>query len=300
MRFCVISALGVLGSIGCVPLTPYDDVLAKVPAEEFLVIEGRFVHVERMGSGRPLVLLHGFGGSTYSFRLVVSELAESFDVISIDLNGFGYTERPPGTELYTPYGQAAQVVAILDALGIGRASLLGHSYGAEIALLTAATRPELVESLILVDGSAPRGGFMTIPEEFRGLYSLLARVFLVNEGTMRSFLKQSVRDPAIVTDELVRGYADRILIEGLDRAVEGLLAGASGDPIEIDVSIVDQPTLIVWGEHDRVVPIAVGEELAADLPNARLVRFEQSGHLPMEEEPDRFARVVTEFLTGVE
>jgi len=140
---------------GCVPLRPFDEVRRTAPAADFVRAGGQLVHVEQAGSGEPVVLLHGFGASTYSWRKVMPALAERYRVVAIDLNGFGYTQRPKSRESYTREGQAKLVMDTLDALGIARAHLVGHSYGGGITLYLASRHPERFRSMVLVDSSAP-------------------------------------------------------------------------------------------------------------------------------------------------
>lgn len=283
--------------LGCISLTPFETILATIPADEFVQIDGQCVHIERKGTGEPLILLHGFGGSTFTFDKVRDGLAESLDVIAIDLNAFGYTERPTGTAPYSPRGQAQLVTAVMDKLDIESAHILGHSYGAGIALLIAAESPARARSLILVDGNAPRGGFSMTSPLLLPIASAFIQAFIVNEQTVRDALIASVHDPDTITEEMVHGYFERIRVEGLGRGIEGLLGAANGEPIDFDYADVAQPALIIWGVHDEVIPIALGEEMNAALPDSRLVRFTESGHLPMDEKPAKFIQTVADFVS---
>lgn len=283
--------------LGCISLTPFETILDTIPADEFVQIDGQCVHIERKGTGEPLILLHGFGGSTFTFNKVMDGLADSFDVIAIDLNAFGYTERPTGTLPYTPRGQAQLVTAVMDKLDIESAHMLGHSYGAGIALLLAAETPARARSLVLVDGIAPRSSSSTVSPLLLPFVSALVQAFIVNEKTVRDALSASVHDPDTITEEMVHGYFDRIRVEGLSRGIEGLLGAANGEPINFDYANVSQPALIIWGEHDQVIPITIGEEMNAALPDSMLIRFTDSGHLPMDEEPEKFIQTVADFLS---
>ncbi|MBX3396118.1 MAG: alpha/beta hydrolase [Phycisphaerae bacterium] len=282
---------------GCIALTPYATILETVPRHEFVKVGEQWVHFERKGSGDSLILIHGFAGSTFSYRQVMDGLAKSFDVIAVDLNGFGYTERPFGAEPYSPRGQVALVTGLMDRLGVREAHVLGHSYGAGIAMLLAVQERNRVTSVIAVDGAGPRtGGSSGIPRELLPLASALIQTFVVSEDTVRRGLTSSVYRPQVVTDEFVSAYYSRIRIEGLGRAIEGLLGGSAGDPLDFAYRDVRQPALIIWGEHDNIIPISVGENLHKQLTGSQFVRFDQSGHLPMDEEPQKFVSTVTGFL----
>src|SRR6266545_2862391 len=144
-----------LACLGCASLRPFAEIRHQEPEDRFLKIGDQLVHVEMAGAGPPLVLVHGFGASTYSWRLVMPALASSFRVIAVDLNGFGYTERPKDPARYTREAQGELVLAVMDSLGFASAHLMGHSYGGGISLWIAWKHPERVRSLVLVDSSAP-------------------------------------------------------------------------------------------------------------------------------------------------
>jgi pimeloyl-ACP methyl ester carboxylesterase len=282
---------------GCVSLRPYDEVRRELPAGQLVQVGGQLVHVEQAGSGEPVVLIHGFGASTYSWRRVMPELAKSFRVVALDLNGFGYTERPRQFASYTREGQAELVLKTLDALGIGRAHFVGHSYGGGLTLYLAQSHPERFLSMVLVDSSAP-----TYANDRRSraaallpLDELFVRTVVLRSGMVRKSLLRSYYDGSLVTPELVQAYLDRLRIEGTGYAFYGLTAPApAGDAVVLEK--IEVPTLVVWGAHDNLISPESGRRAAARLPHADFVLFDHSGHLPMEEEPGAFLGAVLPFL----
>src|SRR5882724_11671313 len=126
---------------GCTSYRSFAEVRREVPQSQFVPVGGQLVHVEQAGQGEPVVLLHGFGASTYSWRKVIPALSASHRVVAIDLNGFGYTERPKERAAYTREGQVALVLGVMDALGIDRAHIAGHSYGGGLSLYLATIHP---------------------------------------------------------------------------------------------------------------------------------------------------------------
>jgi 2-hydroxymuconate-semialdehyde hydrolase len=144
-----------VGTGGCVSLQPYEAVVEDLPASNLLLIDDHRVHVEVAGSGEPLVMIHGFGGSTYSWRQVMPMLAQDYRVIALDLRGFGFTERPADLELYTRDAQVHLILRVLDELEIDRAHLMAHSYGGGLAMTLAVRHPDRVRSLVLADSTAP-------------------------------------------------------------------------------------------------------------------------------------------------
>ena len=140
---------------GCVTMQPYAEAVRELPAGRLLEIDGQRISVEQAGKGSPLVLLHGFGESTLSFAARPAGAREHYAVVAIDLNGFGYTERPSDRASYTLAGQERLVLAVLDRLHLDRVRLAGHSYGGGLALFLAARHPERIERLLLIDNTLP-------------------------------------------------------------------------------------------------------------------------------------------------
>ncbi len=304
VHLLILSMLAVqtLLTLGCgSSLQPFEEVRAGLPAEQFLRIDGQWVHFERAGSGPPLLLIHGFGGSTFSWREVQPALAADFDVIAVDLSGFGYTERPKAAAAYTIEAQIGLLLRLLDALSIQQLNVAGHSYGAGLALRLAIEHPERVRTLILVDGGPNEGapaGVATIPAFLRPLFACFVERFFLTPDGIRDLLSNFVHRREVITEPVVRGYLERLRVEGLADALNGLFEAAARTPPPVDPTAVRQPTLIVWGTHDRVFPIATGRALAERIAGSSFVEFERSGHLPMEEEPERFVEAVRSFLSA--
>lgn len=284
---------------GCASLRPFAEIRREVPEDRFVRVGSQLVHVEQAGAGEVVVLLHGFGGSTYSWRQVIPGLAESFRVVAIDLNGFGYTERPQAREAYTREGQAALVLGVLDALGIERAHFAGHSYGGAITLWIAFRHPERVRSLVLVDSAAP-----TYPNDrrsglagLRPLSHLLLSVAL-RPGAVRRGLERSFYDDSLVTPELVQAYSDRLRIEGVDDAFIGLTVPDRSPTARTPVVFeeIDIPALVVWGAQDELIRVWDGRRAAERLPKAEFVALPRTGHIPMEERPAELLQLMLPFL----
>jgi pimeloyl-ACP methyl ester carboxylesterase len=296
MRLVVLALLAFLLP-GCVPLRSFDEIRREAPAGQFVRVGGQLVHVEQAGAGEPVVLLHGFGASVYSWRKVMPVLAEGHRVVAIDLNGFGYTQRPRSRESYTREGQAKLVLETMDALGIARAHIVGHSYGGGITLYLASRHPERFRSMVLVDSSAPTyaNDRRSRAAALRPLDALFVRTLALRPGAVRKALLRSFWDDSKVTPELVRAYSDRVAVEGVGYAFYGLTAPVPpGAPVELET--IEIPTLVVWGAHDELISPESGRRAAARLPHSEFVLLDGSGHLPMEEQPDALLRAVLPFL----
>ena len=294
------SLLALVLAAGCVPLTPYREIAGRLPPDRLIEIDSRRAHVVRSGSGDPVVLLHGFGASAYSWRHVAARLADDYELIAIDLNGHGFTERSGGAAAYTVAGQLALVRGVMDALGVDSAHLAGHSYGGALALHLAWRHPERVRSLVLVDSARP-----TYPWTRRQLTAaitpltwLYVRTRAIRRVAIESGLERSFADDSQITPELVDAYHERIRVEGVSRAFRGLTRPTS-EPRELpDLARLDLPVLMVWGANDELTVLEEAREVAETLPDAALEEIEGVGHIPLEESPGELADLMRDFLAG--
>ena len=244
------------------------------------------------------MLLHGFGASTYSWRKVMPALAASHRVVAIDLNGFGYTQRPNARASYTREAQAQLVLGTLDALGIDRAHFVGHSYGGGLTLYLASQHPERFRTMVLVDSSAPTyaNDRRSRAAAFRPLDSLLVRAWCscARRWSAAGLLQLLLRRlpghprarPGLPRPPGDRGGALRLLRP--DRPGAAGRAGGAGED--------RRPRPGGLGRPRQLIAPEVGRRAAARLPHAEFVLLDQSGHLPMEEEPEAFLRAVLPFL----
>jgi pimeloyl-ACP methyl ester carboxylesterase len=282
---------------GCVSLRPFAEVRREQPAERFVEVDGRQVYVEQQGAGQVVVLLHGFGESSYTWRRVMPELARSFRVVAPDLNGFGWTERPRDPQSYTREGQERLVLGVLGALGVTRAQFVGHSYGGSLTLFLASRHPDLVRSMVLIDSAAPTysDDRRSRVASIRPLDSLFVRLALTPRR-VRGSLLASVYDPALVTPELVRAYLERLRVHGEDDAYYGLTARLRPAAGDLELEKLTLPALVVWGAEDRLIRIAAGRRAARRLPAGEFVTIPRCGHLPMEERPAELLGLMVPFL----
>ena len=262
-----------------------------------------------------LVLLHGFGATSRTWDPWLPALEARGHVVRIDLKGFGGSPKPTDGR-YDPEEQARLVVETIGRLGLGpggpadapRPALvpIGHSFGGSVALLAA---------MMLADAGAPPAGLVVVAgPAFRQRlppFVRLARHPEASAALMRGLgarlivgqvFRSVVYDPGIVTSEMIERYAS-----GLDDAasVRGLLRCAGQvEPQDVDrltarYPSLDVPTLLLWGRHDRVVPLHVGQRLARALPRATLRVLDRCGHVPQEEMPERSLAEVEAFLESL-
>ncbi|MCX6496881.1 MAG: alpha/beta hydrolase [Rhodoluna sp.] len=279
--------------------------------EEFAEVNGIQVHIateEYSGSSKadvPLfILLHGFGASTHSWRFVMKSLSTQGDVLAYDRPAFGYTERPTSWTGANPYGFEGNfelISALIEKFGKGQEIILGgHSAGGQIAAEYGRLNPDKVQRLILVDpailttgtGSSWISTLKVIPQVDR-LGPFLVRG-VASSG--KDLLERSYYDKAQLTDEVSEGYFKPLKIKGWEKAFWEFSTAPRESKLAENLTSITQPTLLITGKYDVVVPTADTEKLATLIKNNKLVVVDKSGHLPQEEQPGVFADAVISWV----
>jgi pimeloyl-ACP methyl ester carboxylesterase len=289
------------------PDRPVQALVARwgLPPSDFIAVKDQLVHLRDegpRGDPTPLVLLHGTGASLHTWDGWVAALKAHKRVIRIDLPGFGLTGPFGGQYAANDYRgdtYARFVLDVLDALQVPRASIGGNSLGGEIAWRVAALAPQRVDKLILVDATGYAFAPDDIPLGFR-----IARIPLLNrigEHLLpRALVAATVRsvygDPSRVSEALIDRYFELALREGNRHALGLRLQQLEHGEHAERIKTITQPTLVLWGGRDRLVPPSNGERFAADIRGAKLVRFDDLGHVPHEEDPARTTAAVSSFL----
>jgi len=294
------------------PDRPVEELTARwaAPPSRFEPLLGLNVHLRDEGprdDSTPIVLLHGTGDSLHTWQGWADALTPTRRVIRYDLPGFGLTGPDPAHD-YSMKRQVEVLMAVLDRVGASRVVLGGNSYGGGIAWQAALAHPDRVAALVLVDASgapapdvaaatatAPR----SVPIGFRlarmkWAAPLLQRV--LPRGVIESSLRNVYGDPSKVTPELVDRYFDLATRAGNRAALQARFGHRSELASEAPVSATTQPTLILWGGRDRLIPLAAGERFHAAIAASELVVFEDLGHVPQEEDAARTVAAVEAFL----
>lgn len=263
---------------------------AQAPVAKETVVFGQKIHYVEAGSGPTLILLHGLGGSSQAWQLNIGPLAEKFHVVVPDQIGFGKSDKPLVNYRIRTY------VDFLDQfckqLKIERASLVGNSMGGWIAAMFAASFPDRVDKLVLVDagGYAPPKGFDTRvyyglnPTTREGMKVLVAKVFYSKLFQTDAAIDQSIAARLAAGD----GYT-------INSITESIIRGE--DLFDDVVKTIKRPTLIVWGRQDGLVPLSDGERLNKDIAGSKLVVIDQCGHVPNFEKAAEFNAAALKFLT---
>jgi pimeloyl-ACP methyl ester carboxylesterase len=260
------------------------------------------LHVERYGhGGAPIVLVHGFGTCSFLWREVGPALAvANRTAFAIDLFGYGESDRPFDAQ----FGIAAQSDYLdhaLTALRLSRATVVGVDLGGAVAMHLAFNRPERVERLVLINAIAfddvPADDIKTMQRNTARFALRISRGVLGAAPLMRELLEQSVADKANMPDGLIARYlAPYVGDDGLNHLLALGRSVTDEDMLDVDLGLIDCPTLIIWGDQDPFVSPKLGDTLADTVPGSRLVRLPGTGRLVPEEAPDTLANMILEFV----
>lgn len=265
---------------------------------------GRFVETGRfrtnyhdVGSGTPILLLHGSGPGVSAFanwRLVIDRLGVSHRLLAPDFAGFGFTEVPAGTT-YDQEVWLGQLVAFLDAVGIEKMSVVGNSFGGSMALALAIHHPQRVDKLILM-------GAVGVPFEITpGLDAVWG--YEPDEDRMRALMRDTFAfDGSLVTDDIVRSRYEASIRPGAQEAFASMFPAprqrwvdAMAHP-EAAIRAIPHPTLLVHGRDDKVIPLLTTLTMLQWIDDAQAHIFGHCGHWTQIEKVDPFCRLVDDFV----
>jgi pimeloyl-ACP methyl ester carboxylesterase len=257
------------------------------------------------GKGPPLLLIHGFGASTYTWRHIAPELALTHRVIAVDLKGFGQSDKPFDGR-YSVFDQAALLAQLIEDKDLRNLTIVGHSFGGGVALRLALEADQRfagrISKLVLLDSIAyPQN----IPVFFRlldmPLVSHLGVRMVPPSVQTRVALRIAYFDDSKIDPDEVETYAAPLkTAAGKHAIIHSARQIMPEDLAQISerYKSIKLPTLILWCDHDRIVPLEVGLKLRRSLPNSTLRLVEDCGHMPQEEQPASTLKLLKGFIGG--
>lgn len=284
-------------------IPPWFDSFNRLPIKTVSIQGHRIAYLDE-GQGRPVLLIHGFGGSMWQWEHQQAALATGHRLITPDLLGSGLSDKPDLA--YGPDEMVAFFTSFMDALGLEQASLVGNSMGGGLVIGMALAHPERVDRLVLI------GGFPDhVKEKITGTLvkqalDTSAPIWLVRfgnwlawRGVTETVLEEIVYDRSTLTPAVIeRAYRNRQrpgLIPPVMAQARALPQWEEGFAKRIGA--VAKPTLVIWGAEDRIFPVQVGRDLAATIPGAAFALIPQAGHIPQWERPDLVNPLLLRFLT---
>jgi pimeloyl-ACP methyl ester carboxylesterase len=283
---------------------------------------GRFVRaadvelfIQEMGpaDGQPILFIHGTAAWSGLWRETMTPLAEAgYRCIAIDIPPFGFSESP-STPSYGNADQAKRIVALMDALEIEHAILLGHSFGGGATMETALTIPDRIDALVLEDVGGLNLNVQPVPKtqspsaitmflDAPVVRNPLLAATATNPLFTKTLISAMVLDPADATAEKIEILQEPLVLQGATNTLGDWLQEVLG-PQEISLTsdpanyqTLRMPALILWGDSDTVIPLREGEYLQSILPDAELVLMQGVNHIPHIEDHEKFIEVVLAFL----
>ena len=293
---------------------PIPELNGLVSESEFVYEDSKFielnnvnVHYKEQGSvEKTFILLHGFGGSTYSWREVMGDFAELGHVIAYDRPAFGLTERPmPENWIENPYGVKANIEllrAMMDEMGIDKAYLVGNSAGGFLSVAFSLEYPDRVEALILVDpgvggGRGPKFPDWALPlmwtPQMRHIGVLWMRDY---QESLPRTIDREWYDKSKLTEEILQEHLKILKIKNWDRAFYELTFAPAYPELRPQLPQVSVPAYVIAGEEDRLIRPFYYEAISSEMPNAQLTLIPQCGHVPQEECPQQFMEAVKSYI----
>jgi pimeloyl-ACP methyl ester carboxylesterase len=270
------------------------------PHRKFESMAGYRLHYIDMGEGDPVVMVHGFADSTYSWhKNLRGLLSEHFRVILVDQPGLGFSDLPPSSHTYTVENQAKEILRLLDRLHIDHFNLVGHSMGGGIVLYLSQKFPERINKTIVIDPASFKiplsylGPLASIPG-MDHLVSLLACRWLVGFA-----LKMVYYNDHEVTDIRIDEYARHLNRPGSCKVLSALFRQYFSDALTRmsrgyeDMTV---PLLIIWGEKDCWIPVEYGVRLHRQVPKSLFYRMPKCGHNAHQECDEEVNRLMVDFL----
>ncbi len=278
------------------------DAIQRMPVHSVLVHGQRIAYLD-VGEGPPVILIHGFGGSMWQWEYQQHALSQHFRILTPDLPGAGLSDKPEID--YSPDQMLDFFVGFMDAVKTPQATLVGNSMGAGLAIGMALAHPARVANLVLIDGLPQHVMEKLTSPSVRRALETSAPSWLVSFGNMlfgglmiKSVLQEIVHDPALLTPAVIeRSNRNRQrpgLIKPIMAVRENLPLWESGFATRLGE--ITHPTMVLWGEEDRVFPIAVGEELHQTIKGSQFIRIPKAGHIPQWEQPDMVNQELITFI----
>jgi pimeloyl-ACP methyl ester carboxylesterase len=283
----------------------FESVAAFVPHADksrFVNVDGIRLHYQEFGDAAapPMLLIHGYTASVYVWKTVAPIFAEAgYRVIAVDLVGYGYSEKPRWFD-YAIQSQARIIERFMDRLGIGKAIVIGSSYGGAVALNLTLDYSERVEKLVLVDAvinddqkNHPILRLAAIPGIGEALTPFLCESRFFHKIRMSGTLAKA--NHAMITKERIDSVIRPLAAADGHHSVLATSRNWDANRLEQDAHQITQQTLIIWGDSDSVIPIENGYKLHDSILQSRFVIFNSCGHVPQEEKSEMFTELVTEF-----
>ncbi|NRD78632.1 alpha/beta hydrolase [Bacillus sp. BRMEA1] len=245
---------------------------------------------------KTFVLLHGFLSSTFTYRHLISLLKTEYQVLSVDLPPFGKSGKC-SRYVYSYKNIAQTVIKLIESLGLKEMFFIGHSMGGQIVLNILHMMPEMAEKAILLCSSSylRRSKLPLIVSSYMPYFHVFVKYWFARTGVKKN-LQETLYDHSLINEEMINGYLQPFLEDEIFIALTRMIRHREGDLPSSILNQIKTPCLLIWGDHDRSMPLEVGEKLNKDLLNSELVVLKETGHALPEERPHEIYKYIKNFL----
>jgi len=278
-----------IGLFAIVPCAAQEETTATPKIEKFITTYGAKIHYVEAGSGAPVILIHGLADNVAIWDPVIPALAARFRVIALDQIGFGRSDKP-----LLNY-RVSTLVDFLDVflteLKIERASLVGNSLGGWVAAAYALAHPERVERLVLSDAAGYAALTKTMDSRALRALRVASRDDIRYLGPLAFHDKRFYQDVDTAFKERVTAGDSYTVAQVLDSMIRG------DDALDNKLQTLKQPTLVLWGREDKLIPLSFGKQFHREIVDSRLRIIDNCGHMPQLECPNEFSAAVLKFFS---
>jgi pimeloyl-ACP methyl ester carboxylesterase len=284
-------------------LAMYDEkeLIKESPLKNFskiIKLDGCETFIVEMGKGENIIFANGIAAPVYTWRKVMPVLSKNFHVYGLDYRGTGFSEKPK--EKYSIDVFSKQILDLMNYFNMKSAVLVGNSLGGEVSLNFAIKYPERVKALILIDTAGYQNN-----KEFMKLLTRLSRCRFVGNilkrYTSKKFAEKIIEgalyNDKIIDKEMVNAYYKPMKTTGAFDAFIELVKNLSYTEFDYSkVKEITAPTLIIWGEEDKWIPVSDAYKFHKDIKNSKLIVLTNCGHAPQEEKPEEVSKLIGEFI----
>ena len=284
LRFALL-----IGLFAIAPCAAQEETTATPKIDKFVTVYGAKIHYVEAGSGAPVILIHGLADTVTIWDPVIPALAARFRVIALDQIGFGRSDKPLlNYRVSTPVDF---LDGFLTELKIERASLVGNSLGGWVAAAYALAHPERVERLVLSDAAGYAALAKTMDSRALRALRVASRDDIRYLGPLAFHDKRFYQDVDAAFKERVTAGDSYTVAQVLDSMIRG------DDALDNKLQTLKQPTLVLWGREDKLIPLSFGEQFHREIVNSRLRIIDNCGHMPQLECPNEFSAAVLKFFS---
>ena len=278
-----------IGLFAIAPCAAQEETTATPKIDKFVTVYGAKIHYVEAGSGAPVILIHGLADNVTIWDPVIPALAARFRVIALDQIGFGRSDKPLlNYRVSTPVDF---LDGFLTELKIERASLVGNSLGGWVAAAYALAHPERVERLVLSDAAGYAALAKTMDSRALRALRVASRDDIRYLGPLAFHDKRFYQDVDAAFKERVTAGDSYTVAQVLDSMIRG------DDALDNKLQTLKQPTLVLWGREDKLIPLSFGEQFHREIVDSRLRIIDNCGHMPQLECPNEFSAAVLKFFS---